>query len=77
MKAIKFKTDIKSCARCGGDHDGMPVRPLSTAMDIIDPTSNRLLAHYGFWAECPTTFEPIMITVLNADQPIISADPAA
>jgi hypothetical protein len=44
--------DVQSCARCGKDHDELAFKKL------IRPA-----AEWTHWAECPTTYEPILLCV--------------
>lgn len=45
-------TDITgSCARCGGQHEGLSFRPLSRPTD------------WTHWAPCPENGEPIMLKI--------------
>ena len=50
MKDTKAKIDVRKCARCGGDHDAVTFRRLTTP-----PPDHQ------YWAMCPTLYEPILI----------------
>ena len=51
--------DIKTCARCGGDHDHLEFSPLTNPPITEWPDA---LSHW--WATCPTSSEPISMTVM-------------
>lgn len=46
--------DLKGCARCHGDHDGIVFRPLTFPVEI--PGALVMTT----WAECPVNGEPIL-----------------
>ena len=48
-------TDIKKCARCGGEHDRLILRPMANA-------------DWTHWAMCPTLGQPIMVNVSDTDK---------
>lgn len=51
-------TDVKRCQRCGQDHDGMTFQPLDNATGA-----------YRWWAPCPTTGQPVMLSVRRLAKP--------
>jgi hypothetical protein len=53
--SVAITTDVKNCARCGGAHNALEFAPLSNPPDDIT-----------HWALCPTTQEPILLTVTEA-----------
>lgn len=53
MKKIKWIHHLKNCARCGGTHAQIEMRPFSQ-----NPPDG-----YGWWAICPTNGEPILVKV--------------
>lgn len=53
-----MKTDIKLCARCGGDHDQLEFTELKQSQN-----------EWTHWASCPTNGEPIMMAVVDEDEP--------
>lgn len=48
-------TNIKRCARCGNDHEDLPMKDMSN--------SDR----FSHWAECPTNGQPILIKIIIDD----------
>jgi hypothetical protein len=49
-----FKTDVRGCARCEGDHD-----------QVDFAAFKRRPAHASHWALCPKTGEPVLLAVLH------------
>lgn len=47
---------VRSCARCGQDHEDLPFRVLHNASD-----------EWRWWSMCPTKQQPILIKVANDD----------
>ena len=47
-------TDVKSCARCGGDHIRQEFKELEAPCDF-----------YTHWSMCPTNDEPIMLRIVE------------
>lgn len=67
------ETDVRGCARCEGDHDGLEFQPLGRPIEIeganvLNGSSllNRTLV-LSHWATCPTTGEPILLTFIGED----------
>ena len=52
------KLKIRQCARCGKDH------PVEARMFTGEPIKG-----YNAWAPCPTTGDPILVAVTDADEP--------
>ena len=50
-----MNVNIRHCARCGGDHDGLEFR----SFDL--PAGK-----FTHWAPCPTNGEPVLMTVKGA-----------
>lgn len=48
-----FKTNVKRCARCGGDHAGLMFLKLDNG------------TRYSHFAICPTVQQPIMMMTLD------------
>ncbi len=46
-------TDVKRCARCQDDHDGVVFCRLYNPSD-----------EYEWWAHCPTTWQPILMKIV-------------
>lgn len=53
---------IKSCARCGGDHEALEFKPFT---QLVNAPSGTV---YKWWALCPTNGEPILMRVLGDKQ---------
>ena len=51
-------TEIRNCARCGGDHDGVEFKEFTIPPDDIEYT------HYGL---CPSNGEPILLAIVDDD----------
>lgn len=64
-----MNSNVKSCARCGKDHQNVTFRPLAKPM-APDNAGGRVWSHY---ATCPTTGEPIMMSISNVGVPAGSA----
>lgn len=48
--------DVKQCARCQCDHDGLVFRQIHNQQD-----------EYTFWSMCPKLNEPIALAVWHVD----------
>jgi hypothetical protein len=55
-KAQALTSDVRHCARCGLDHEGLAFTPLDKPMAGDDASES-----YTHWAGCPNTGEPIML----------------
>jgi hypothetical protein len=53
-----YTNDVRNCARCGGDHDGVVFEPLTRPVARGGDREDSLL--YTHWAACPTNGEPII-----------------
>lgn len=53
--------DVRGCARCGGDHEGLLVKQF--VRPIVDED-----ATWGSWATCPGTGDPILIAEVSAER---------
>jgi hypothetical protein len=49
-----FRTDVKNCARCGGNHDQL----LFCKFQQAPPD-------HTHWASCPATDEPILLKIVD------------
>ena len=49
-----MKIDVKSCQRCGTNHDQLEFKPLQNAAD-----------DYDWWAMCPSSNEPVLLRIVN------------
>lgn len=56
----KFKTSVKSCARCGHDHNEVEFQALRAPI-----TADSGDAEWTHWAPCPVTGEPILLKFWN------------
>lgn len=56
-----LETDIRSCARCDGDHDAMKFQPF-TRPAFVGATGEVYASH---WAPCPVTGEPLLLEILE------------
>jgi hypothetical protein len=52
-------TNVMGCSRCGGDHDALVFQRFANPIEV-EPE----LTH---WALCPTTGEPLLMTVTVID----------
>ena len=63
----EFTTNVKGCARCDADHDGMEFAKLAKPV-LGDGTgygaSPALATH---WSTCPTTKEPLLLNVISSE----------
>jgi hypothetical protein len=50
-------TTVRSCARCGEDHEKLTFQPFKRA---VEPGSSEALTH---WAMCPNHDEPILMYI--------------
>jgi hypothetical protein len=49
---------VRSCSRCGGDHEGVSFRP------FVQPVAPPELDFaWTYWATCPTTGDPILLAI--------------
>lgn len=51
----QMKVDIKGCARCGKDHDDLPMIPLFNPID-----------EYKYFTNCPENNHPILIKTVDS-----------
>lgn len=56
-----MKTNVKGCARCGKDHDGVTFFPISTTWEVIAPSR---ATHRG---RCPNTDRVIWLYMREKD----------
>lgn len=62
----KIITDVKSCARCGGDHTQLEFNPLTK------PAFNANLSFEAtHWAMCPNLREPILMVTTDVGDPLV------
>jgi hypothetical protein len=54
----ELTTDVRRCARCGGDHDGMTFIRMQNP---IDPG-------YPFWSLCPKGYGPILLQAVEVTE---------
>lgn len=66
--SLEFKTTVKCCARCQGDHVDVEFKPIDNLA---------IASHYGI---CPTSGQPILMNVTQdkkrVRKPLAIADPA-
>jgi hypothetical protein len=63
-------SNIKYCARCGGDHDKLEARPLAQPF----APSEAVGTTWTHWATCPTNGDPIMVRNDPDPQPPVLVD---
>lgn len=56
------EVDVRRCARCGEDHQGLPFVEFHQAMTLEIGRRSRVYSH---WAQCPTTKDPIVMRVFD------------
>jgi len=54
-KPHTINVDVSKCARCQGDHFGLIFTKLTNAAD-----------EYAYWASCPTSSQPILLRLMDA-----------
>lgn len=54
-------TDVRWCARCGGDHPNLTFERLDRHVDGDPPMTH--------WASCPATGEPILMRIAERPTP--------
>ena len=59
-------TAVRSCARCGGNHEPRDYQPLQRPMEPVEGEVGPTWTH---WALCPTTGEPVLMTVADPGTP--------
>jgi len=62
-EADQQTTDVRTCARCGGDHDAVTFTRLTHPIDM-EPGTPYFATH---WAPCPTNGEPILLRAMPDD----------
>ncbi len=61
--AKRRPVNIRKCARCGGDHDGLGFTAFVVPVELAPRSPS-----YTHWAACPKTGEPILMTVISDDE---------
>lgn len=57
--ATAERYDVSECARCGGAHPGLSLRPIGKPSVVTDRGRLYIL---GSWFLCPVTSEPAFVT---------------
>lgn len=55
MSIKTISLPVRSCARCGEDHDSVEYREFQRP--VIDPDGTT----WGWWGTCPTSGDPILM----------------
>ena len=52
-----MKINVKSCARCGNNHDKLPFELLNNPTD-----------EFNHWGMCPKTNQPILLAIMQSSK---------
>lgn len=62
----EMTVDLEGCTRCGGVHAALRFGKFTHPVELCSPLRPRAGVVYEWWALCPTTGEPILMTVRGA-----------
>lgn len=57
----QITTDVRDCARCGDDHDGVIFAELLRPIELMQRQGGGYVFKITHWASCPKTAEPILM----------------